>query len=167
MITKGRGVVGKRARRLIIGTALTTMSVAMSGVALAQESTADSATQLKPIVLQGKGARVIGPDQTIVAEDSAAGTKTDTPIVDIPASVSVVTQKEMQTRHVDNLQQAVAYTSSVFADEFGNDDRYDYFRIRGFDQTILGSYRDGLPTRIPAFFTAGRWSLTACSASRC
>ncbi len=44
----------------------------------------------------------------------------------------------------------------VFTDEFGNDDRYDYFRIRGFDQTALGTYRDGLAARIPAWYTASR-----------
>ncbi|MGO7609626.1 hypothetical protein ACC695_41045, partial [Rhizobium ruizarguesonis] len=37
-----------------------------------------------------------------------------------------------------------------------NDDRYDYIRIRGFDQTALGTYRDVLAARIPAWFTASR-----------
>ncbi|RUX74568.1 TonB-dependent siderophore receptor, partial [Mesorhizobium sp. M7A.F.Ca.US.005.03.1.1] len=97
-----------------------------------------------------------GPDKTIVAKDPGTATKTDTPIVDVPASVSVVTQKELEARHIESLQQAVAYTSSVLTDEFGNDDRYDYIRIRGFDQTSLGTYRDGLTARIPAWFTASR-----------
>jgi iron complex outermembrane receptor protein len=126
------------------------------GAGRAQEVSPDDATQLETIVVTGKSDRVVGPDQTIVAEDTATGTKTDTPIVDVPASVSVVTQKELEARHVESLQQAVAYTSSVLTDEFGNDDRYDYIRIRGFDQTSLGTYRDGLTARIPAWFTASR-----------
>lgn len=116
-----------------------------------------SSTQLKPIVVEGQvGNAAVGPDKTIVAKDSATGTKTDTPIIDIPGAVSVVTQKELETRNVQNLQEALSYTSGVTVDEYGSDDRYDYFRIRGFDQTTLGTYRDGLPSRIPAYFTTSR-----------
>lgn len=133
-----------------------TVFLSMAGSGRAQDGSGDSTTQLETIVIQGKSDRVLGPDATIVAKDTATGTKTDTPVIDVPASVSVITQKELETRHVESLQQAVSYTSSVFADEFGNDDRYDYIRIRGFDQTTLGVYRDGLTARIPAFFTASR-----------
>lgn len=127
------------------------------GIAMAQDQ---SPTVLEAVVVEGqgtgKGDRVIGPDKTIVAADSATATKTDTPIVETPAAVSVVTQKEMEDRGVKDLQEAISYTSGVLVDEFGSDNRYDYFRIRGFDETALGSYRDGLPARIPAWFTASR-----------
>ncbi|AMY02858.1 TonB-dependent siderophore receptor [Mesorhizobium ciceri] len=145
-----------QARRLIASSALIAASFGMVGTGRAQDVSPDDATQLETIVVTGKSDRVGGPDQTIVAKDTATATKTDTPIVDVPASVSVVTQKELEARHVESLQQAVAYTSSVLTDEFGNDDRYDYIRIRGFDQTSLGTYRDGLTARIPAWFTASR-----------
>jgi len=139
-------------RHLIASSALMAVSLALAPTAWAQ----DSATELPKIVVVGKSDRAIGPDATIVAKETMTGTKTDTPIIDIPAAVSVVTEKELEERHVDNLQQAVAYTAGVFTDEFGNDDRYDYFRIRGFDQTALGTYRDGLAARIPAWYTASR-----------
>ncbi|WFU12133.1 TonB-dependent siderophore receptor (plasmid) [Rhizobium sp. CB3090] len=137
---------------LIASGALTAVSLTLAPASWAQ----DSATELPKIVVVGKSDRAIGPDATIVATETTTGTKTDTPIIDIPAAVSVVTEKELEERHVDNLQQAVAYTAGVFSDEFGNDDRYDYFRIRGFDQTALGTYRDGLTARIPAWYTASR-----------
>ncbi|MER8414933.1 MULTISPECIES: TonB-dependent siderophore receptor [unclassified Mesorhizobium] len=156
-MTIGRqALLRTQARRLIASSALIAASFGAMGAGRAQEVSPDDATQLETIVVTGKSDRVVGPDQTIVAEDTATGTKTDTPIVDVPASVSVVTQKELEARHVESLQQAVAYTSSVLTDEFGNDDRYDYIRIRGFDQTSLGTYRDGLTARIPAWFTASR-----------
>ncbi|MFB2552034.1 TonB-dependent siderophore receptor [Ensifer soli] len=116
-----------------------------------------AATPLDPIsVTGGKTGRAVGPDTTVVATRSATGTKTDTPILDTAASVSVVTQKELENRGVKNLQEAVAYTAGVVTDEYGSDNRYDYIRIRGFDQTALGTYRDGLTARIPAWFTASR-----------
>lgn len=156
-MTIGRQALSRtQARRLIAGSALIAASFGVVGAGRAQEVSPDDATQLETIVVTGKSDRLVGPDQTIVAEDTATGTKTDTPIVNVPASVSVVTQKELEARHVESLQQAVAYTSSVLTDEFGNDDRYDYIRIRGFDQTSLGTYRDGLTARIPAWFTASR-----------
>ncbi|MCQ8875535.1 TonB-dependent siderophore receptor [Mesorhizobium sp. LMG17149] len=156
-MTIGRQALSRtQARRLIASSALIAASFGVVGAGRAQVVSPDDATQLETIVVTSKSDRLVGPDQTIVAEDTATGTKTDTPIVDVPASVSVVTQKELEARHVESLQQAVAYTSSVLTDEFGNDDRYDYIRIRGFDQTSLGTYRDGLTARIPAWFTASR-----------
>ncbi|WP_040592495.1 TonB-dependent siderophore receptor [Mesorhizobium metallidurans] len=156
-MTIGRQALSRtQARRLIASSALMMVSFGMAGIGWAQDSSTDDATQLQAIVVDGKSDRVVGPDPTIVAEDTATGTKTEMPIVDVPASVSVVTQKELEARHVESLQQAIAYTSSVFTDEFGTDDRYDYIRIRGFDQTALGTYRDGLAARIPAWFTASR-----------
>jgi iron complex outermembrane receptor protein len=142
-------------KMVIVSSALMTVSFGMAGSGWAQDGSDSDTTQLKTIVVKG-GAGATGPDSTIVAKDTATGTKTDTPVIDVPASVSVITQKELEARHVESLQQAVAYTSGVFTDEFGNDDRYDYIRIRGFDQTVLGTYRDGLPGRIPASFTASR-----------
>ena len=156
-MTMGRQVGLRRfAKHLVASSALVTVSLAMTGAGWAQDSSSGDQTQLKTIVVDGKSDRAVGPDATIVAKGTATGTKTDTPVIDVPASVSVVTQKELEARHVDSVQQAVAYTSSVFTDEFGNDDRYDYIRIRGFDQTTLGIYRDGLSGRIPASFTASR-----------
>lgn len=145
-----RGSVLRDAAALVLACLL-------PGAAIAQEQ---SPNVLENIVVEGqgtgKGDRVIGPDKTIVATESATATKTDTPIIDTPAAVSVVTQKEIEDKGAKDLQEAIAYTSGVLVDEFGSDNRYDYFRIRGFDETALGSYRDGLPARIPAWFTASR-----------
>ena len=135
---------------LLLGTAM--LSILGNGpIAVAQD-----AINLETIVVDESAEKPIGPDRSIVASDSATGTKTATAVVDTSASISVVTQKEMETRGVENLQQAISYTSGVVVDEYGSDDRYDYFRIRGFDQTALGTYRDGLPARIPAWYTASR-----------
>ncbi|MCQ2006151.1 TonB-dependent siderophore receptor [Rhizobium sp. NRK18] len=114
---------------------------------------ADDTTVLEQITIQGNDDN---PAKTVVVRKTTTGSKTSADIADVPASVSVVTEKEMQERGVQNLQDVLAYTSSVSTDEFGSDDRYDYYRIRGFDQTALGTYRDGLSARIPAWFTASR-----------
>jgi iron complex outermembrane receptor protein len=105
---------------------------------------------LAPIVLNGDN-NPIGPDATIVAQNSSAGSKTDTPIKDISASVSVVTQAELVQRGVTTLDEALSYTPGVSTDIYGSDNRYDHYMIRGFYSTGQSTYRDGLPLRIDNF----------------
>lgn len=133
----------------------------MSGASLAVIATlsaapaiAQSSTDLEPITVEtGTGDN---PAKSIVSATSQSTTKSDTPILKSANSVSVVTEKEIETRAAQSMQAVVSYTSGVSVDEFGSDDRYDYYRIRGFDQTSLGTYRDGLAARIPAWYTAAR-----------
>lgn len=69
-----------------------------------------------------------------------------TDILDTPASVSVITAKEIQQRGAQNVEQVLQYTAGVSTDFYGSDDRFDFFKIRGFDAT---TYRDGLPLGRP------------------
>jgi iron complex outermembrane recepter protein len=75
---------------------------------------------------------------------TTAGTKTATPIIEIPQSITVVTRKELDDRDVQTLSQALDYTASVRTGAFGYDPRFDSFYLRGFDMTYTGIYRDGL-----------------------
>lgn len=109
---------------------------------------AGDATELERLAIESRTEKPVGPDEGVVAERTAVGSKTDTPIVDVPAAVSVVTQAEMERRGVHDLDEAMAYTSSVSTDIYGSDDRYDFYLIRGFYQGSFGTYRDGLPMRI-------------------
>ena len=63
--------------------------------------------------------------------------KTDTPILETPRSVSVVTQQQMQDRGVRSLAQALQYTPGVIGGSGGNDNRGDWTLIRGFEPTIF------------------------------
>lgn len=95
------------------------------------------------------------PDSSIVARRTMTGSKTDTEVLDLSNSVSTVTEEEMRTRNVQSLEQAIGYTAGVAVDQYGGDDRYDYFMIRGFDGTSAGTYRDGLSRRT-VNFTGGK-----------
>ncbi|MCB4767891.1 TonB-dependent siderophore receptor [Ancylobacter sp. Lp-2] len=96
--------------------------------------------ELDTIAVQGSGDGTVG----YVATRSTAGTKTDTPLLETPQSVSVVTRQELDDRNVQSLTQAVAYTPGVRTGQSGYDPRFDVFTIRGFDTTYNGIYRDGL-----------------------
>jgi len=52
-----------------------------------------------------------GPVDGYVATRSASGTKTDTPLIETPAAISVVTRDQVQAQAAQNISQAVRYTS--------------------------------------------------------
>jgi iron complex outermembrane receptor protein len=82
-----------------------------------------------------------GPVVDYVASDSSVGTKTDTPLVETPQSISVVGTQQMRDQGVQSLQEAVRYVPGVFADGFGLDSRGDYAIIRGIPASY---FIDGL-----------------------
>ncbi|MGH8360779.1 MAG: TonB-dependent siderophore receptor, partial [Pseudomonas sp.] len=83
-----------------------------------------------------------GPVDGYVATRTAAGTKTDTAIVEAPRSMSVITRAQMEDRGVQNLDDAVRYMPGVIASSYGSDARADWLRVRGFEPT---QFLDGLP----------------------
>ncbi|HLQ45664.1 MAG TPA: TonB-dependent receptor plug domain-containing protein, partial [Planctomycetaceae bacterium] len=76
------------------------------------------------------------------AGSSISATKTDAPLIEIPQSVSVVTQDQLTSRNVQTVNEAIRYTGSVDVDTYGTETRYDWINIRGFDQSTYGLYRD-------------------------
>ena len=72
-------------------------------------------------------------------------TKTNTPLIEVPQSVSVVTREQLNDRNVQTLTDAVNYVPGAISSRSGFDPRFDQIFIRGFDVlTNQGIYRDGL-----------------------
>jgi iron complex outermembrane receptor protein len=95
-----------------------------------------------------------GPVQGYVATRSATGTKTDTPLIETPQSISVITSDQMQAQGVQNLAQALRYTPGVTGELFGIDQRGYGLQIRGFrDDSDSIFYKDGLSLKGTAFTT--------------
>ncbi|MGO2155072.1 MAG: ferrichrome porin FhuA [Serratia proteamaculans] len=85
-----------------------------------------------------------GPVGTYAAKHSATGTKTDTPLVKTPQSVSVVTREEMDMRQSETVKSALAYTPGVMVGNRGASTAYDAVNIRGFSSVGTNMYLDGL-----------------------
>lgn len=83
-----------------------------------------------------------GPTTGYLATRTAAGSKTDTSILEAPRSISVATREQMQDRKVQNLDDAVRYMPGVIASSYGSDSRADWMKIRGFEPIQM---LDGLP----------------------
>ena len=127
-------------------TALVTL-FALSGNAFAQDSTtsenAGGATQLAPIVVSGQSSGT-SDNKTVAAKKSRGATKIDTPLVETPRSVSVVTKKELEERGAQDIIEAVRYSAGVQTGSYGFDPRFDQIYVRGNDITTTGDFRDGL-----------------------
>ncbi|CAN7210764.1 TonB-dependent siderophore receptor [Pseudomonas sp. LjRoot277] len=83
-----------------------------------------------------------GPVQGYLATRTAAGTKTDTALVEVPRSISIATREQMDDRNVHSLDDAVRYMPGITASSYGSDTRADWLRVRGFEPT---QFLDGLP----------------------
>ncbi len=82
-----------------------------------------------------------GPVRDYSAKNSATGTKTDTPLKEVPQSVSVVGSEQMRDQGVHTVQEALRYVPGVVADAYGLDGRTDSHFIRGIPAT---EYLDGM-----------------------
>jgi len=120
------------------------------------------ATELETITVQGGGSNTApvqpaiteaaeqtetpqeqpwGPIDGYAATRSATGIKTDTPLNEIPQSISVVGQEQIRDQGAQTLQDTLRYTSGVVADGYGIDSRTDSVFVRG---TEGAEYLDGL-----------------------
>ncbi|MET0313312.1 MAG: TonB-dependent receptor plug domain-containing protein, partial [Hansschlegelia sp.] len=112
------------------------------------EAQTPTATELEEISVQGRGRaeKAEGPVDGYVASRSATGSKSDTPLVETPQTISVVTRDEIEDRGAKTLQDVVSYTPGVASFSSGRSIALDEFFVRGFDtgNGNLGQLRDGL-----------------------
>ncbi len=105
---------------------------------------------------------------TVTADDyvalaSTAGTKTSTPLIDTPQSISVITSEQLRARDTQTVTDTLRYTAGIDAEPYGIDTRVDWFFIRGFFENFDGLFLDGLAlpkvTGSDAAWTANPFSL--------
>ncbi|ADU37535.1 TonB-dependent siderophore receptor [Variovorax paradoxus] len=143
--------VGAATSQLLQGTGLTAR---MTGNMLVIErATQTSDTTLPAVTVNASAERetAIGPVPGYVARRSQTATKTDTPLLEVPQSISVIGREEMDARGVQDIMEAVRYTPGVTVNNWGFDPRgIEWILMRGFDTTTgIAGYRDGLV--LPAY----------------
>ncbi len=93
----------------------------------------------------------LSPVKGYVAKRSLSATKTDTPLIETPQSISVITNDELEAQNVTSMAEALRYTPGVNSETFGYEPRFTWIWMRGFDVTTSGLYRDGLKLINPGF----------------
>ncbi|MDP1625852.1 TonB-dependent siderophore receptor [Parvibaculum sp.] len=134
MWSYGRGPLAA----VLIGTAALTAAPLR-----AQEQAESEAVDLAPLVVESEGERADGPVEGHFAKRSATATKTDTPIMETPQSISVISSGDMSARGARSLAQAMRYATGVTTESRGAVvSRYDMLTMRGFQ--INRNYLDGM-----------------------
>jgi iron complex outermembrane recepter protein len=86
-----------------------------------------------------------GPAAGYVTNRTMTATKTDTPILEIPQSISVINRNEMDMRGVQFFTEALRYVPGVVVDQFGfNGQGFEYLGMRGFNVQTTANFRDNL-----------------------
>ncbi|WP_375454712.1 TonB-dependent siderophore receptor [uncultured Methylobacterium sp.] len=137
--------------------------LASSNPARAQEATAprrgvanppaEASVQLETLTVEGRGGpaapiRAVesptGPVDGYVATRSATATKTNTPLIETPQSITVIGRQQIEALGATTLTQATQYTAGIYSGVFGADQSVDFFTLRGFVASDYGIYKDSL-----------------------
>jgi iron complex outermembrane receptor protein len=102
----------------------------------------EKAAELPPLRVVGKATADAGWGYR--AAKAYSGTKTDTPLIETPQSISVVTEAQMDAQNTRSLAEALRYTPGMQSESFGFEPRVTWLKMRGFDATTSGLFRDGL-----------------------
>ena len=140
-------LVGPLHGRLFRATLLSGVLAGFAATARAQAE-ADPAPggvlDLPAVNVQERRAGPLADTRGFVSRRDVTGTKTDTPLGEIPQSVSVINREQLDSRQVQTLGEALRYTAGVQSEAFGADPHVDWFNIRGFSTNDLGLYLNGL-----------------------
>ena len=131
-------------RQLLSGLPVTATFSGSNTVTLSRVSSDSSAMMLGPVVVEGEGQTATGPVEGYVATRSGSALKTDTPIIETPRSVSVVTADAISDRKTTTVEDSLRYVPGVQVNGYGNDPRFDQIKVRGFAVTSTADFRDGI-----------------------
>jgi len=95
-----------------------------------------------PVLAQEKAKN----DTIVVTSKMQSGaTKLETPDIETPQAVSIVTREQFEEQGATSVRQAVTYTPGVYSNQIGASNRFDYIVMRGFsDGSLDNIYLDGL-----------------------
>ncbi|MEZ5444357.1 MAG: TonB-dependent siderophore receptor [Gammaproteobacteria bacterium] len=129
---------GRGAQAAFIATTLFSGSAAAADIDTAAVA---ASTTLPAVTVTGAQETAHGPAEDYVANRGTTGTKTDTPIVETPQSISVITGQQIEDQGAQTLQDALRYSTGVRSDAYGLDSRGDWSFVRGVEPT---QYQDGM-----------------------
>lgn len=122
-------------------------AIKMAGVALVGLTAANAAWAEVPVSADpvDDQRRVDPPEEITVdghrIDESFAGTKTDTPLIQVPQPITVITDDVFLAQGAITISDTVRYAAGVNSDAYGRDTRVDSFQIRGVDAL---QFRDGM-----------------------
>lgn len=124
------------------------MSSAVAGAQTESSATSNEAKTLSKIRVEES----VSDEKGYAPRRSGTATKTDTPLLETPQAITVVTAEQIRDQSSPNLQEALRYTAGVRNELYGVDNRGDYVGLRGSKDTT--TFLDGM--RLPL---SGWWGI--------
>jgi iron complex outermembrane receptor protein len=81
------------------------------------------------------------PENDIVVTGTLAGTKTETPLIELPQPLTIIPADQYLSQGAINISDTVKYAAGVLANPYGRDTRVDGFNVRGISAL---QFRDGM-----------------------
>jgi iron complex outermembrane receptor protein len=143
-------------------------AVSLSTTAQAQNLSSDaesdaSVFELPTQAVIASEAERAGPIDGYVATRTQTGSKTDTPVLQIPQSISVITADRIRDQGALTLQDTLRYTAGVRGEAYGLDSRGDFATVRGASPAL---FLDGLQQSFGSY-TNTRTDPFTLSESKC
>jgi len=138
----------------LASVALPVLAVEPQGGPAAEQ--AETPVELRPQYVEAVREEGDGPVAGYVAKRSVTATKTDTPLLEAPQSISVVTADRIRDQGSLTVQDSLRYVAGVRGETYGLDSRGDSAQIRGSSPLLMlnglqqsfGSYNN---TRVDPF----------------
>jgi iron complex outermembrane receptor protein len=136
----------RRLLALLCATALSPVAALAQGTGAqgAAPQGTEGTVVLPGIDVSGRAESALDPVRGYVANQEITGTKTDTPLIENPQSISVVPRDQIDARQAQTLGEALRYTAGVRGENYGTDSRTDWFQLRGFNAQDNGIFLNGL-----------------------
>lgn len=141
-----------RLRLLLIAAALPA-AIAIPAVAAPTADTSVEAAAESPAATGGGQPVQLAPviaTGTPAAPAVQTATKIAAPLAEIPQSITVIGRESLDEQNAQSLNQALRFVPGVQSEQFGLDNVFDFFAIRGFRADDTGVFRDGLLLFSPA-----------------
>ncbi|UUX49339.1 TonB-dependent siderophore receptor [Nisaea acidiphila] len=116
------------------------LSLSLSFVAAAQDS--GTATELEPLVVLGNQEDATGAVGDSNNPPTVTGSKVPVYANEVPQSLSILSADDLKRFNADRVSETLRYTPGVTTDVFGDDNDYDWLRIRGFQADQTGIFLD-------------------------
>ncbi|MGJ7608713.1 TonB-dependent siderophore receptor [Variovorax sp. LT1R20] len=127
-------------RRIAIAAAAVALGATAPGYAEERDEVAERGKALPTVTVTSDAEEsATGPVTGFVAKRGATATKTDTPLIETPQAISVITRDQIEAQGALTLREVTNYTAGVVSSYF--DSRGDTFKVRGGDAV---QYLDGL-----------------------
>jgi iron complex outermembrane recepter protein len=120
----------------------------LSGLAQNPAAGEQDSVTLPPMKVEAEAVEsATAPVDGYVANTGATGTKTGTPLIETPQSISVITADEMEALGMKEINDVLRYSAGATSEPYGPDARGIFLQMRGLNVADEAFFRDGLLLR--------------------